>query len=577
MIDPYRMVVVNIASSVILIIGLLFYKFIFPKKRINLLFLLILISILPIISIFRNGTYESGDFNLHIYRTISFYDSLLEGNLMPSWAKDLNATYGYPLFIFNYPLPYYLISLFHFLGFSFIASMKLFLMTNFIFSGVFMYFFTKHLFKNNLAAFTSAIFYQFAPYHLIDLHFKISIGEILFFTFLPLLFLFLQKLITENKVIFVIVTGFCFAILIMSHVVIALFTASLSLAYIMFQRNLKLFFLTIISCIIGGFLSLYALVIPFFLSKYTILEKISLGRVDSRTLEELLFSPWRMGLLFQGPHGEISHLIGYAHIFIVVLFIILILAKKVAKRYRSQVLFWIFFFIIFVILITPMADFFWEIIPFIGLAGNHRLLLLVVFCGSILSSYLAVLYPNKQKLLLILILFTILSTELNWGQRRIIPTISDSMLQTNVWKSTSEGEGHFYANSQFRDPKNPWFSKLPKTHLEIIKGIAKIREIKRTSTKHLYIISATTPLLLRENTLFFPGWQITSNNVTIPVNHDHEGVITFLLPKGLQYVEVAYEDLFIYKILKLISISVFVILLLALIILSKRIAKDSTK
>ena len=58
---------------------------------------------------------------------------------MPSWAGNLNATYGYPLFIFNYTLPYYFISLFHFLGLSFINSLKVFLFSNMILSGIFMY------------------------------------------------------------------------------------------------------------------------------------------------------------------------------------------------------------------------------------------------------------------------------------------------------------------------------------------------------------------------------------------------------------------------------------------------------
>ena len=172
------MVFINIMSSLALLGGLLFYKFIFPKKKINLFFLLILISILPIISIFRNGDYESGDFNIHIYRIMSFYDSLKEGIIMPSWAAELNATYGNPLFIFNYSLPYYIISLFHFIGISFISSMKLYLGLTLYLSGIFMYLWIKELTGNKLAAFTSAIFYIFNPYHLIDVHFSILLQNI---------------------------------------------------------------------------------------------------------------------------------------------------------------------------------------------------------------------------------------------------------------------------------------------------------------------------------------------------------------------------------------------------------------
>src|SRR5258706_7824654 len=164
--DPYLMVFISGISFVILLLGILFYRFIFPKKKINLLVLLILISILPLISMLRPGDYESGDFNIHVYRIMSFYDSLSEGNIMPSWSEERNATYGNPLFLFNYPLPYYIVSFFHFLGFSFVTSMKILLGATFFFSGIFMYLAMKKIVKNELAAFTAAVFYLFNPYHL---------------------------------------------------------------------------------------------------------------------------------------------------------------------------------------------------------------------------------------------------------------------------------------------------------------------------------------------------------------------------------------------------------------------------
>lgn len=133
MIDPYRMVFVNAIASLLVLTGVIIYRYIFPKKKVNLFILLLAISMLPIISIFRTGTYESGDFNIHVYRAMAFYDSLEDGQFMPSWAGELNATYGYQLFIFNYSLPYYITSFFHFLGLSFITSMKLFLATFYIF------------------------------------------------------------------------------------------------------------------------------------------------------------------------------------------------------------------------------------------------------------------------------------------------------------------------------------------------------------------------------------------------------------------------------------------------------------
>jgi hypothetical protein len=127
MIGPYWMVFINVIASIALLLGIVFYIRIFPKKKVNFLVLLILISLLPLISILRSGSYESGDLSTHAMLSISFFESLIEKDFVPIWGGEMNATYGYPAFHFIYPLPYYIISAIHFLGFSFIASVKILL------------------------------------------------------------------------------------------------------------------------------------------------------------------------------------------------------------------------------------------------------------------------------------------------------------------------------------------------------------------------------------------------------------------------------------------------------------------
>ncbi len=563
MIDPYKMVLVNVVASSVLLLGILFYRNIYPKRKINYFVLLLLISTLPIISIFRKGVYESGDFSLHLYRTISFYNALLEGHFLPSWAAELNAGYGYPLFIFNYPLPYYVISLFHFLGFSYVASMKLFLSSNFILSGLFMYLWTKDIFKNSFAAFTAVIFYQFAPYHLIDLHFKITIGEIVTFTLLPLTFYFVNRSLTKKAANYIFLAGIFFSFLIMSHVVIALFSALLILIYSITLENGKnltrKFFVSLSSLALGSILSLHVWLTPFFLSQYTILQKIQLTSIDSRPLWQLLFSPWRLGLLFQGPKGEISHLIGYMHLFVVIVLFILLVAKKIPDKSINHIRFWLVSFIVLIFLITPLSNFLWKIIPFIGITGNHRLLILVVFSASVLAGYLCLLYLKKKKLIYLLIGIAVFSTILNWGNRRVIPEINDTVLFAQVWKSTSKGEGHFYANSKWRDIKDPWFSQRPKNYIEIAKGQGEIKNLKRSSINHAYIAYAKTPLSLKENTLYFPGWQVKVNNKIVPIDYQKTGLIKFSIPKGLSFIEVSYKDVPIYRAMKNISVGGFLL------------------
>src|SRR5215469_357206 len=109
---PYWMVLVNVIASFLLLAGTICYRYVYPKRSVNLFFLLLLISILPVISIFRAGVYQSGDMTFHVSEEMVFYKSLAEGNSVPIWGGDMNGTYGYPLFMFFYPLPFYLISVF---------------------------------------------------------------------------------------------------------------------------------------------------------------------------------------------------------------------------------------------------------------------------------------------------------------------------------------------------------------------------------------------------------------------------------------------------------------------------------
>ena len=569
MLDPYRMVFVNIIASSLVLTGILFYKFIYPKKKINLFALLLVISILPIISIFRTGAYESGDFGIHVRRTMEFYSLISQGNLMPTWAADLNATYGYPLFAFNYTLPYYIISLFHLLGFSFIASLKLFLASNFVLSGIFMYLFSKNYFKNTLSAFTVSIFYLFTPYHLISLHFKITIGEILAYTFTPLVFYFASKFLGNKKFINLLLSGFSLGLVTLSHIVVGIFLIPVLCLYITFET--KQFYKGVLYSlgIILVFLltSMYQWAAPLIYKPYLF---ITANPSDPSkafyfpTIADLLYSPWRFGLLFQGPKGELSFLLGYAQLLTVLIIVFLLLKNRIKKEYKKIALLWIVLFFATVFLITPQSIFIWRFLPVINEVGSQRLLILASFFTSLFAGYITIIY-NKRKLIIYgMIVFAIGTTILNWGQRRVIPEINDSVLRENLAIGIKWGDEHFYALPRWIDQKQLWFSKIPNSHLEILSGNATVKNLNRTSTNHQYLINAKTPISIRENTLYFPGWLLTSNGKFISTQIDKRGIITANLPAGLQKIELKYQDLFMFKLTKIISvISVLIILLIS--------------
>src|SRR5581483_3315585 len=191
------------------------FKHFFPKSKFTPLVTIILLSLPPLLSVLKPGTYESGDLSTHIKFSMAFFKSLTEGDLLPRWAITCGG-YGCPHFIFLYILPYYFVSFFHFVGFSFISSVKLVLATSFISSGIAMYFFARELLESDSGVF-AALLYLFAPYHLVDLHFRNALGEVVSFVFVPLVFLFSYRIVKKPNVTNIFLNALCLLLLITSH------------------------------------------------------------------------------------------------------------------------------------------------------------------------------------------------------------------------------------------------------------------------------------------------------------------------------------------------------------------------
>src|SRR3989338_11229774 len=141
------------------------YKF---KTYFSYLFLIIL-AFIPILSLLHSGLPVTHDGQDHVARIANFYQNLTEGNIIPRWAGNLNWGYGHPILEFLYPLPSYLASLFHFLGFTLVDSVKIVFGMSFVLSGIAMYIFIKELLRDEKAAFFAGTLYVIAPYRFVDL------------------------------------------------------------------------------------------------------------------------------------------------------------------------------------------------------------------------------------------------------------------------------------------------------------------------------------------------------------------------------------------------------------------------
>lgn len=543
--DPQKMIFVSLIASFFLFGGLGIYTKVL-KRKINYLVLLIIISFLPLISILRNGTYESGDLTLHAKFAAQFFDNIIQGNLIPEWMGNHCGSYGCPVYIFIYPLPYYIASLFHILGFSFIGSIKLLLITSFIASGIGMYLWVKEE-LGELAGFVAGVFYLFAPYHLIDLHFRVAIGEMVSIMILPFTFLLTKRLVESEKTIYFILEGITFGLLIISHQVTSFVTLPLLLGYsvIVWRRNkirkLRSLITSYFSQLLGVLLASFYWIPVLVEGKLT--WYIADDKIDFHPLSSFLYSENRFGLLFQGHLGELYMNVGYLQWIVVGIALYILVKKKVKdKNYYLLTISTALFAALF-LLMQEITRPIWDLTPLLkSFQFTWRLMIEVSLITSVIAAIVAKVIPKKA--VYALCFMTIMYTILNWGNRKMVPFLNDSQIRTQPLFSETPGIVDLTTpNSVNRNQS--WIGKFPKSHIEILSGKGEIKMLIRSMTHHQYIVKADTPLLVKENTYYYPGWKALINNQLTEIdykNRTYTGIITFAVPKGLTKIDVIFTD-----------------------------------
>ncbi|NJN95579.1 MAG: hypothetical protein HC875_16450, partial [Anaerolineales bacterium] len=130
---------------------------------------LILAALLPLLiiqSLLQPGLPTLADLPIHLYRTLEYGQSWSQGVIVPRWAPNLAYGYGYPLYVFAPPLPYWLGLSFTALGFSLETAFKLLIILTILLYAIGMYLLGRDLWGRVEAGLVAATAYAFAPFAL---------------------------------------------------------------------------------------------------------------------------------------------------------------------------------------------------------------------------------------------------------------------------------------------------------------------------------------------------------------------------------------------------------------------------
>ncbi|MBI3985248.1 MAG: glycosyltransferase family 39 protein [Candidatus Levybacteria bacterium] len=514
----------------------------FIKNNFAFLALFVVLSVIPVFSLFSPGLPITHDGPDHVARIMAFYQNLTDGVLIPRWGAILNWGYGHPILEFLYPFPSYIASLFHFLGFSFMDATKIVYILGMVLSFLFMYLWLKE-FLSKSSALLGAVLFSYAPYRFIDLYVRGDIGENLAFAFIPLSLYFIYKLSVKKDFLNLSLGAFSIAFLILSHNAIALISVPVIFLYgiylwwrLKFDRGFIIKFL--IQFGLGFTLSMFFWLPGLLEGKYTLRNIVTFGAYKTHfvKLSELIYGPWSFG-----GSGVFSVQIGIIQLISIIAspFIAYKLYLKKDKN-LSLVLGLLVFTILSIFIMTSTSDFIWSrIIMLQNFQFPWRFLGLIVFTTAVLGALLSEYITKRYKPLIISILI-ILAVMLSFRY-----TIAQGYYYTldkfenGLYKSTTDtGESSPIWSVRFME-------RFPKAPIEVIEGKGSVKETVRKTTYRKYEFKSDVSARILVNILYFPNWTIYvdgKKQVTQFQDPNYRGLMTFIVTGRPHLIEAKYEN-----------------------------------
>lgn len=505
------------------------------------------------------GLPPTHDGEYHVVRFYLFNESFNDGNFYPRWAGHLNNGFGVPLFNFVYPLPNYVASILHLFNISFIDSFKISMFAATIIGGVFFYLWSKE-FWGKLGGIVSSVFYTFSPYHFVDIYIRGSVGEVWALGFFPAFLWAYTKFVKSKRKVFLIFSSIFLALIILSHNILSLMFFMFALSYIFFliykEKNKKYLILNTFYIILLGLgLSAIFWLPAIYETKYVTGLQIFDVVSHFPDLHQLLIPSWGSSFSGTGLRDVLSFQVGLANLLAVFLSLIVIIwqiIKRNNKRiYTIFFLLWaIFTFYLMLNISLPV----WRIIPFMNyFQFPWRLLSLeILFASFLAGSIFSLNIKNKFINICFAIFLIFIAFILGIGY-------------TKPAYYHYRDDNYYVTRSNFIDGTNSpgnvfntiYLKSIPAKENEraiFIGGNGKIALDKAKSHLYAFTIQADTNSEIQANLPYFPGWEVYVNNKKADIKPTRNGRFTFLVPSGVNKVEVVFEDTFVRKLAAFITL-----------------------
>lgn len=553
---------------------------------------LVLLAAFAYRDLLGGGMILTGD-TLHAMRIFEMRRCLDDGQLPCRWVPDMGNGYGYPLFNYYPPLPYYVGDLLQQLfGMSYLRTVDLLYLIGLVGGGLGMYFLTRRLW-GDLGGLVSAVAYMYAPYIALNIYLRGALTELWGFAVAPWLFWAVYELITTSRARFVPIIALFLALLLLSHDLVAVIVApalALWAAVLLLTRGRAAWR----PALLGG----AAVVWGLSLAAFFILPVLRQGeeiQLDSIALtpgdEELLYTRnfvTTQDLFFQrtadysqllGEREDTPIQIGWFHWAAAGLSLPAALLFLYKRRWGPglSVLMFTAFFGVGVFMMVSRSQFIWdafEALRFLQFPWRYMGLVSLASAG-LAGAWFGLLRarpPWAQLLLAAIFIALFIGSGQMFFQAHFRCTVmpdrpidcpgsdAEYFAAENFYKIQQGSIRDYLPVSVDKVPKEP-----PLGPVRLVSGSAQIRDVTRGSDWLRFQVEAPESAQLEAAIFDFPEWRLRIDGQAVPhLIGFSSGLITFGVPPGVHDIELRLEDTFIRTWGDRISLVAWVALILAI-------------
>ena len=556
-------------------------------KRIIFAVFSVLVIFPTLLPLFNDGFFTIHD-NTQVERVFQMTKSISDGQFPVRWVDDLGYGYGYPIFNFYAPLPYYIGGFFNLVLSDSLLATKIMFVLGTVLSFFTMYFFASRL-TNRYGGLVAGIIYLYFPYHAINIYVRGAVGEFFAYAFTPLVFwgiyFIYDKLSNRKKIREVALSSFLIAVpvalVIISHNLSAFMMGIFLVPYIIFLliriKRRKEFAYSLLILFSTAFLLSAFYTLPAILeSQFTNVTSQIGGGADYNDhfvcLSQLWYSQWGFGGSAPGCTDGLSFSLGRINILLTgaaFLFFLYIFLKS--RKVTYEVIIW-FLLLMSIFLMLPVSKFLWDTIPYMEyLQYPWRFLNFAGLFISLISALL--LFKIRDKRITFSILLLVLAGQLYFNTKLFKPVEINSFSNTYYestdhirWETSKISDE--YMPPDFLKPMTK--SELPSALLSAENDRVKLT-LNEARTGYIEFVKEGNDSMIHINKAYFPFWTVSVNGKKVDLIEENNGV-SFFVPDRDNNIILQIKSTPIQKIANILTI--IGIVLIAAVIIVKRKKKN---